>query len=56
MTPEQRDALRQYITAILNDGDYLNDYLHTLTELGVPMLIITIIQLLGQMLAVIGGF
>jgi hypothetical protein len=56
MTPEARDALRNYITTILTDGDYLNDWLHTLVELGVPQFLISMIQYLGWLLAMVGGF
>jgi hypothetical protein len=60
MNQEQRDALRQYILCIIEDGpcggDYLNDSLHTLAELHVPTFIIQMIQYLGWLLAMVGGF
>jgi hypothetical protein len=60
MTDEQRQALRDYISCIIDDGpcggDYLNDSLHTLSELGVPTFIISLIHYLGWLLSMIGGF
>jgi hypothetical protein len=60
MTPEAREALRNYILCIIEDGpcggDYLNDGLSTLADLHVPAFIIQMIQYLGWLLAMIGGF
>jgi hypothetical protein len=60
MTPEQQDALRQYLACIIDvgacSGDYLNDSLHTLAELGTAPMILMLIQVLGWLLAMIGGF
>lgn len=56
MTDEQRDALRNYITHILLDGDWLNDWLQTLLELGVNGYLYALIRRIGHILSLIGGF
>jgi hypothetical protein len=60
MTPEQRDHLRDYITCIVDlgpcGGDYLNDSLHSLAESGLAPTLLMLIQVLGWLLAMMGGF
>jgi hypothetical protein len=59
MTPEAREALRQYIAGIISDTPFGGDHLvnvELLVTAKIPQFLITIIVYLGQLLAAIGGF
>lgn len=56
MTEAQREMLRRYIEGVITDGEWGGDWIHELIASGLDPLLIWLIQMLGYLLAMLGGW